>query len=76
MADPGQGAAISLHQITVTLLLHRPPTVKRLIILKALEKLLGEICLSFVAADSKLKEKGGMHAPRKTFENGHNGAEK
>jgi len=57
LADPGQGVAISLYQVTVNLLSIKT-TMKRLILVKAMEKLLGEICSAFYEVHSKLKGKG------------------
>jgi hypothetical protein len=57
LADAGQGAAISLYQVTVNLLSIKT-TMKRLIIIKTMEKLLGEICSAFYEVHSKLKGEG------------------
>lgn len=57
LADPGQGAAISLYQVTVNFLSIKP-VMKRLIIVKTMEKLLGEICSAFYEVHSKFKGKG------------------
>jgi hypothetical protein len=56
LADPGQCMAISLHQMT-TLLLSTKPNMKRLIGLKVMEMLVGEICSAFVEVQSEIKTK-------------------
>lgn len=57
VADLGQGVAISLYQVTVNILSIKN-TMKRLIVIKTMEKLLGEICSAFYEVHSKLKGKG------------------
>ena len=57
LADAGQGVAISLYQITANFLSTKK-TMKRLIIIKTMEKLLGEICSAFYEVHSKLKGEG------------------
>jgi len=54
LADPGQSVAISLYQVTANLLSTKK-TMKRLIIIKTMEKLLGEICSAFYEVHSKFK---------------------
>ena len=56
LADPGQGAAISLHQVTVALLLTRP-NFDRLMILTAMYQIVDEIGRAFVDAQSHVAER-------------------
>jgi len=55
LADPGQGMAISLVQVTTCLLTIRP-TLERLITIRAMQKLVDEICLAFCEVQSQIKE--------------------
>ena len=55
LADPGQGMAISLVQITTRLLTIRP-TMERLITIMAIQKLVDEICAAFVEVQSQIEE--------------------
>jgi hypothetical protein len=55
LADPGQCTAISLHQMTALLLSTRP-TIKRLIGMKIMEKLVNETCLAFTKVQSEIEK--------------------
>lgn len=55
LADPGQGMAISLLQINTCLLTLRP-TLDLLITIKAMQKLVDELCLAFCTVQSQIEE--------------------
>ena len=55
LADPGQGAAISLNQITTCLLSIRP-TIERLSTMKAIEELVTEINPAFVEVQMQIEK--------------------
>ena len=55
LADPGQSCAISLNQVTTTLLLSKP-NYGRVLVSAALRLYVGEICTSFVRIQKQLEE--------------------
>ena len=55
LADPGQGAAISLCQITVCLLSTRP-TIENLVVIKTIEKLVDEINPAFCDVQKEIEK--------------------
>lgn len=55
LADPGQSCAISLSQVTTTLLLSKP-NYDRILVSAALQLYIDEICTSFVRIQKKLEE--------------------
>jgi hypothetical protein len=62
LADPGQAAAISLHQITICLLSTRT-TLERLSVMKALQKLVEQLNPAFVEVQAQIE--------REELQNGH-----
>ncbi len=56
LADPGQGAAIALHQVTVAALLIKP-NLDRLMILTAMQQLVDEIGQAFLDAHCQVEER-------------------
>ena len=55
LADPGQSCAISLGQVTTTLLLSKP-NYDRILVSAALQLYIDEICTSFVRIQKQLEE--------------------
>lgn len=55
LADPGQSCAISLSQVTTTLLLSKP-NYDRILVCAALQLYIDEICTSFVRIQKQLEE--------------------
>ena len=56
LADPGQGTVLSLVQVLVTLLLHKPENIERFVGIRVLQSLVTDTAQSFVAVQRKLKE--------------------
>jgi hypothetical protein len=56
LAEPGQGAVLSLVQILVTLLVHKPENIDRFVGVRALQSLATETAKSFVAVQHELTE--------------------
>jgi hypothetical protein len=56
LADPGQGTVLSLVQVLVTLLVHKPENIERFVGIRVLQSLVTDTAQSFVAVQRKLKE--------------------
>ena len=57
LGEPGIGTALSLHQLTTTLLLHRDVSLTALCVVEALNQLQGEIQEAFAQASAELEER-------------------
>jgi len=57
LSSPGQNAAISLMQATVTLL-RFSPTLDHLVAAQVMQKVVGETCVAFAAVENALREEG------------------
>jgi hypothetical protein len=56
LADPGQNTAISIHQLTVALLLSRP-NLDRVAFAQAIQMLLDEVLMAFIKAHEELENR-------------------